>query len=371
VNPLQAFIGAMFFFHPVVRYALRQLILERELACDESVLSAGMTSSTYAEIILKVAEHGVSARQSDCPAFTSPAKILERRVKMILSHSSQVATRWQVPSIGRAAIVLTLASLLLPESATLAEIPAPPRLEIRAAFFQPLMESTSAIATTVAAEPAPPVQAPGTILASVSGNVLDPSGALVPGVAMTLTPSSGQEVKAITTNEQGAYAFNQLAPGEWTLRVKMPDFTSGDRKILLRAGEAAVQNVALAVARLETVVSVKASRGTLAPNPAKSPPPQRIGGDFVQPRLLTQVKPVYPAGARALGVQDYVQLQAVIGRDGTIVSLQLDPSRVGIGNTDLNKAAVDAVQQWRYTPAMLNGQPIEMATTITVNFTLE
>jgi TonB family protein len=367
VSPVQAFIGAVFFFHPAVRYALRQLVFERELACDEHVLSVGASPSTYAEVILKVAERSISGRQSDCPAFASPAKILERRVKMILSHSSAVSVRWQVPVIARAAIVLALASLLLPQSATLAEIPAPPRLEIRAAAFQPLMESVSVIAA------APQVPVSEGNFATVSGIVLDPTGALVPGVTVTLLPANSQETRTAMTNDTGSYTFNRIAPGEWTIQARMPAFTSVDQKIQLRAGETVTQNVRLAVAGMATQVIVRASRSALAPNPnpANIPLPQRIGGDIKPAHLISQVKPQYPASARALGVQDYVQLQATIGRDGTIVSLQLDPNRVGMGNTDLNKAAMDAVQQWRYSPAMLNGMPIEMATTITVNFTLE
>jgi TonB family protein len=316
------------------------------------------------------------------PAFTSPAKVLERRVNMILSHSSPVAASWQVPAIGRAAIVLGLASLVLPQSATLAEIPAPPRLEIPAASFQPLMESVSVIATAAAtrasaeaaeptAEPAPHVQGPESSFASISGIVFDQTGALVPGVKVTLIPSSGQEARTTTTNPEGAYAFDRIVPGEWTLQARVPDFTSADRKLLLRAGETGTHGVALAVARMEMVVTVKASRSAVAPNPASRPLPKRIGGDIRPATLLTQSKPVYPASAFALGVQDYVQLQAVIGKDGTITSLQVDPNRVGMGNTDLNKAAMDAVQQWRYSPATLNGVPIEIATTITVNFTLD
>src|SRR6185503_16982891 len=104
--------------------------------------------------------------------------------------------------------------------------PAPPRLELPTASFEPLMESVSAIATAVATKASPPVQAPGTTGAGVSGIVLDPTGALVPEVIVTLTPSNGQEAKTATTNGQGAYTFSQIVPGEWTLRAKVPDFTA-------------------------------------------------------------------------------------------------------------------------------------------------
>ncbi len=105
------------------------------------------------------------------------------------------------------------------------------------------------------------------------------------------------------------------------------------------------------------------------PPPVAPPPPpppaqvQRIGGDVAQANLIDQVKPVYPALAKAARVQDYVMLQATINKEGMIENL-----KVLHGHPLLNDAAISAVKQWRYKPQMLNGQPIEVITTITVNF---
>jgi protein TonB len=60
-----------------------------------------------------------------------------------------------------------------------------------------------------------------------------------------------------------------------------------------------------------------------------------------------------------------VVLQAVIGKDGTIQNL-----RVVSGHPMLAQAALDAVKQWRYKPYYLNGEPVDVDTTINVNFTL-
>ena len=95
-------------------------------------------------------------------------------------------------------------------------------------------------------------------------------------------------------------------------------------------------------------------------------PPQRLGGDVAQANLLTTVNPVYPADARAARVQGVVMLQATIDREGKVTDL-----RVIRGHPLLNDAAVDAVKQWRYKPQTLNGQPIEVITTITVNFSFQ
>jgi len=59
-------------------------------------------------------------------------------------------------------------------------------------------------------------------------------------------------------------------------------------------------------------------------------------------------------------------MEAMISRDGSIESL-----RVIRGHPLLNQAALDAVQQWRYRPTMLNGDPVEVITTVTVTFRLQ
>ncbi len=81
--------------------------------------------------------------------------------------------------------------------------------------------------------------------------------------------------------------------------------------------------------------------------------------------LIRQIKPAYPPLAKQTHTQGMVVLQAIIARDGTIQQL-----RVASGHPLLTRAAVEAVQQWRYRPYLLNGEPVEVETQITVNFTL-
>jgi protein TonB len=81
--------------------------------------------------------------------------------------------------------------------------------------------------------------------------------------------------------------------------------------------------------------------------------------------LIRRIVPDYPVLARKARVQGEVLLHAVISKDGSIEGLRLVS-----GHPLLAKAAVDAVQQWRYRPYMLNRQPVEVETEITVHFTL-
>ena len=82
-------------------------------------------------------------------------------------------------------------------------------------------------------------------------------------------------------------------------------------------------------------------------------------------RPIHRVEPVYPVLARQMRVAGVVELQGVIGTDGRIHEL-----KVLSGHPMLVKAAVDAVSQWIYAPTILNGQAVEVAAPITVNFKL-
>jgi protein TonB len=81
--------------------------------------------------------------------------------------------------------------------------------------------------------------------------------------------------------------------------------------------------------------------------------------------LIHRVQPDYPILARQTRVQGPVEIAAVIGKEGAIENL-----RVVSGHPMLIRAALDAVKQWRYRPYILNGEPIEVDTRITVNFSL-
>jgi len=107
-----------------------------------------------------------------------------------------------------------------------------------------------------------------------------------------------------------------------------------------------------------------------APPPPPPPPPPtperiRVGGSVQTAKLLAQPKPQYPPLARQARIQGTVKLEAVISKEGTVENLT-----VVSGHPLLIQAALDAVRQWRYQPTLLNGVPVEVVTTVDVNFTL-
>jgi len=96
--------------------------------------------------------------------------------------------------------------------------------------------------------------------------------------------------------------------------------------------------------------------------------PVPVSEGVVLSNLIHTVKPTYPRLAVITRTQGAVILEAVITREGTI-----DKSRLRVLTTAsplLTPAAIEAVEQWRYRPTLLSGKPVEVLTTITVNFTL-
>jgi len=110
--------------------------------------------------------------------------------------------------------------------------------------------------------------------------------------------------------------------------------------------------------------SVIGSTPTAVPKVA-TPQRVRVSQGVSQGLLIHQVKPVYPPLARQARIQGTVVLQALISKDGTIENLHLVS-----GHPMLAPSAIEAVKQWRYKPYFLNGEPVEVDTTINVNFTL-
>lgn len=94
--------------------------------------------------------------------------------------------------------------------------------------------------------------------------------------------------------------------------------------------------------------------------------PVILNSGIIQGKAISQPKPLYPALAKQARVQGTVRLKAVIGKDGSIHSLCLSKP-MGAG---LDEAAIASVEQWRYQPYLLEGEPVEVETQITVNFNL-
>lgn len=106
-----------------------------------------------------------------------------------------------------------------------------------------------------------------------------------------------------------------------------------------------------------------------APSASREPepprPPIRVGSVLRAPQKVHHVAPIYPAIAQAARVSGTVILEALIAEDGSVRDVKVLRSK-----PLLDDAAVDAVRQWRFTPTLLNGVPVQVIMSVTVTFTL-
>ncbi len=168
---------------------------------------------------------------------------------------------------------------------------------------------------------------------------------------------------ALPKVSRSAAPISELDRGELRLPAKIPRTTATvPDDETPRSDEAGVRGVPDGVS--------KSLITQLIPNPAAAAPRAvvqkvRVSSGVAQGLLVHEVKPQYPPLARQARIQGTVVLQAVIGKDGTVENL-----RVVSGHPMLTQGAIEAVKQWRYKPYYLNGEPIEVDTQISVNFTL-
>jgi len=110
------------------------------------------------------------------------------------------------------------------------------------------------------------------------------------------------------------------------------------------------------------------NEGPMPPVPAepKKEKPRLVHTQISPAMLIHRVEPVYPILPKQLGRSGRVELRAVIATDGTIQSLQIVS-----GDPLFYQSAMDAVRQWRYRPTVLNGEPVEIDTFISVIYNID
>ena len=132
---------------------------------------------------------------------------------------------------------------------------------------------------------------------------------------------------------------------------------TGGRRFSLAAG-CVLLALATCASALALRMDVKA--------PDQNPAPKSIHVKQDALKIVSKVQPVYPKSAKEKRIQGTVELGAVIGKDGAMENL-----KVLSGPSELQQPSLDAVRQWRYEPYLLNGDPIEVQTTIKVIYTLK
>jgi len=185
----------------------------------------------------------------------------------------------------------------------------------------------------------------------------------MPGVRITAINSANGASAIALTDAKGEYQFSHLPPGPYTLSADFPSFGTQTFSSVPLAESSQVRfNFSLG---REPAAATQAAQGLPFPVRAAGTAPARVrvGANVAASNLIAQVKPDYPADAKAQGITGAVTLEADINKEGKVVGLN-----VISGDPILAKAAMDAVRQWVYQPLMMNSQPVDVVTTITVNF---
>jgi len=165
---------------------------------------------------------------------------------------------------------------------------------------------------------------------------------------------------------EGVFDANRLEERVMRLTEKRME-VQGARRVVMAALCVAVSlGTVAAAAELRVSVEAPPVAAPMQTGAADSPKAPRVSGGVMAGNILSRVAPVYPPDAKAAGLQGSVVLKATIGKDGAIENLQ-----VVSGPKELLNSALDSVKQWVYKPYLLNGQPTEVETTITVNYSLQ
>jgi TonB family protein len=323
----------LYWFHPLVWFAAASLRRESERACDDSVLNSGVEASRYAKQLLDLARTLKNAHRgwSAALAIARPSNLERRFIAMLNPNLNRGGVS------RRTGLLLKVAALclLLPLAA---------------------------------------LRLPGQNLAGkFTGSIFDPSDGAIPNATIIMTNQKANTIDMTTSDGEGNFIFKALPAGEYEMKVLKPGFAVHRApQVVLEPGRDLALNAKLDIGGMNETVDVKAE-GSPKVLPSEETPGTRkavrirIGGSVEAAKVITRVQPIYPASAKAAGAQGTVLLHAVVGMDGTLHSLEVLSSQI---NPDLARAAVEAVSQWRYQPTLLNGEPVEVDTTIQVNFTL-
>lgn len=415
---------AIYWLHPLVWIAVRRLREESEFACDEAVLDEGVDAADYAAHLLDVARHAIGPRAvwASAPAVANPST-LERRISAMLSRPH----RSPLPRRASALAVLLVAVISVPVAAlsiTRAQDVRPPVISgsdvaliaPAAPASVPARVPTPTAAAAPRAAAAVAQQAP----ASLSGTILDQSGAVLPAVEVTLTDTQFGVVYRAVTDATGGFAFRELQPSRYEMVAKLAGFRVVSNVLSLTAGANVERRITLPLGSLQETITVGCSPGAAAldgltqltafgvrtdgrsftarevifavgrgaaPIWIRENPPQppalaaqdqpgdtrvRVGGQIKVPRQIKKVNPICPNALLPAGVSYVVVLNGRIGVDGLMNEVRLaDPSKPGSGAPppEFVQSAMDAVREWGYTTTLLNNQPVEVDVLITVHYT--
>lgn len=344
----------VWWWHPLMWLAVREMGVEREHASDDVVLAFGARASDYATDLVEMVEECDSASIDAAAAVAMARRTqLEGRVMAILNPDVNRNGRTRLATAVAVALVVGMAPLaaLRAGAADMLEAATPQQGAVRAGREAQTPIRIKHVAPKYPQE-ALDSKVQGIViieaLVSANGDVVDTK--VIRPVAL-LSEAAEEAVR------QWRYMPTELngerVPVLVTVTVSFrldPDGKPLSETPVKPAGD--------------TTAEPPVATREITWNPGD--PPVRIGGQIKEPRKLKHVAPVYPAEAQSANVQGIVILEIHIDQDG-----QVTDARIVRPVALLDQAALDAVLQWEFEPTLLNGQPVPVIMTVTVNFTLK
>jgi TonB family protein len=214
---------------------------------------------------------------------------------------------------------------------------------------------------------------------TVSGSIVDPSDAVLPGVFVTATDTERGVRHEVRTTGAGRFELVGLPQGVYILEADLPGFEMFQDKLTLN-GQDVNRDITMQVGTLQETVSVTSDPnvGPATPEERQAPRPPfcgagpgrgagpasdgavRVGGQIRVPRKLFHVSPAYPPGEPA----GLVRMETVIDPNGFVTEAKVtnDPPPA------LAQAAIEAVRQWEFDPTLLNCVAVPVRMSVRVDF---
>lgn len=236
------------------------------------------------------------------------------------------------------------------------------------------MRSRVALAATLLAI-ALPIAAATQAPATPAGLVEDPSGRPLADATVRMTAIDTDAVFETRTHGNGHFQFGDVPAGDYLLAARAPGFSSQRQRIHL-AGGGMTFTMRMAVGTLRETITVTGrggetdgprGSGSSATTPIAPSCATNAAGQITPPMKLRDVRPRYKQAWVSAGVEGTVLMQARIGVDGKVQSVEV----VSPGNAELEDEAIAAVSQWEFSTTYLNCEPIEVRMYVTVTFKLD
>ena len=402
----------VWWFNPLAWVVRARLRRESEHAADDLVLARGVPATTCATHLVELAKEARKHRRTwlPAPAMARPSHLERRLSAMLNAHTNRrpMTRLTRLWSLG----LLVLVSMLvagLQVGAQTARISGAVVDQDGNAVRNP--EVTFTIRTA------------GQQVRLGSYAFFDRSGNLVRNPDVTISRATSQHARP-DGHDDGRFEIFDLGPGEYILAVRASGFEPLYRQLSLEAGEQREEELVLsripasrqpltgagsattgtapattgrlpesigsaggqeqstgpsseriaelverAAALQEQLRSVLDELQTVLDGPdqpsGRPDEPIRIGNGVPPPAKIHDVPPVYPPAAREAGVQGLVILEATIDPTGEVGNIEVLRSV-----PELEEAAIAAVEQWRYEPALVDGAPVSVLMTVTINFLL-